>query len=94
MKRVALICRQRRQIIRRRHVSVSLGSEPRAKHAVCRTIKPPEEPGKFIVKLSEASIPIRYPENLAKIQQLYNEVEVKGILAKGKELIIWIKKQL
>lgn len=57
-------------------------------------IKPPEEPGKFIVKLSEASIPIRYPENLAKIQQLYNEVEVKGILAKGKELIIWIKKQL
>jgi len=38
VKRVALICRQRRQIIRRRHVSVSLGSEPRAKHAVCRTI--------------------------------------------------------
>lgn len=57
-------------------------------------IKPPEEPGKFIVKLSEASIPIRYPENLAKIQQLYNEVEVKGILAEGKELIIWIKKKL
>ncbi len=57
-------------------------------------IKPPEKPGKFIVKLSEASIPIRYPENLAKIQQLYNEVEVKGILAKGKELVIWIKGQL
>ena len=38
VKRVALICRQRRQIIRRRHVSESLGSEPRAKHAVCRTI--------------------------------------------------------
>jgi HEPN domain-containing protein len=26
-------------------------------------IKPPEEPGKFIVKLSEASVPTRYPEN-------------------------------
>ena len=57
-------------------------------------IKPPEEPGKFIVKLGEASIPIRYPENLAKIQKLYNQVEVEDILAKGKELIIWIKKQL
>ncbi len=31
-------------------------------------IKPPEKPGKFIVKMSEASIPLRYPENLAKIQ--------------------------
>ena len=38
VKRVALICRQRRQIIRRRYVSVCLGSKPRAKHAVCRTI--------------------------------------------------------
>ncbi len=57
-------------------------------------IKPPEKPGRFIVKLSEASIPIRYPENLAKIQQLYNEGEVKGILAKGKELILWIKEKL
>ncbi len=57
-------------------------------------IKPPEKPGRFIVKLSEASIPIRYPENLAKIQLLYNEGEVNGILAKGKELILWIKEQL
>ena len=57
-------------------------------------IKPPEKPGRFIVKLSEASIPIRYPENLAKVQLLYNEGEVNDILAKGKELILWIKEQL
>ena len=30
-------------------------------------IKPPEGPGKYIVKLSEASIPTRYPENLTRI---------------------------
>lgn len=32
--------------------------------------KPPKELGKFIVKLNEASIPTRYPENLAKLQQI------------------------
>ena len=48
----------------------------------------------FIVKLSEASIPTRYPENLAKLQQAYSELVVKDILSKGKELVAWIKKQL
>ena len=57
-------------------------------------IKPPEGPGKFIVKLNEASIPTRYPENLSKIQRVYNEATVKEILFQGKELIKWIKQQL
>ena len=57
-------------------------------------IKPPKDPGKFIVKLSEASIPTRYPENLAKLQQVYSEIVVKEILVKGTELVIWIKGQL
>ena len=57
-------------------------------------IIPPKEPGRFIVKLSEASIPTRYPENLVKLQQVYSEIVVKDILAKGKELVLWIKAQL
>ena len=57
-------------------------------------IKPPEEPGKFIFKLSEASIPTRYPEDLAKLQQDHTENIVKEILVKGKEVITWIKRQL
>ena len=57
-------------------------------------IKPPKEPGKFMVKLSEASIPTRYPEDLSKLQQLYTEMVVKDILKKGKELVSWIKAQL
>jgi len=57
-------------------------------------IKPPEAPGKFIVKLSEASVPTRYPESLAKLQQTYSEAVVKDILAKGQEVIVWIKGQL
>ncbi len=57
-------------------------------------IKPPAEPGRFIVKLNEASVPTRYPENLTKLQQVYSETVVKDILSKGKELITWIKRQL
>jgi HEPN domain-containing protein len=57
-------------------------------------IKPPVEHGKFIVKLNEASIPTRYPENLQKLQTLYNEDVVKDILTNGKEIIAWIKRQL
>jgi HEPN domain-containing protein len=57
-------------------------------------IKPPEEHGRFIVRLNEASIPTRYPENLQKLQKLYNESVVKDFLASGKEIITWIKRQL
>ena len=57
-------------------------------------IKPPGEQGRFIVKLNEASVPTRYPENLARLQQVYSEIVVRDILAKAKELVIWIKKQL
>jgi HEPN domain-containing protein len=57
-------------------------------------IKPPREPGKFIVKLNEASIPTRYPESLANLQRVYSRVVVKDILSKGKELVTWIKQQL
>ena len=57
-------------------------------------IVPPEKPGKFITKLSEASIATRYPEDLAKVQQVYTEGVVKDILAGGKEAIAWIRAQL
>ena len=57
-------------------------------------IKPPVKQGKFIVKLNEASIPTRYPENLQKLQKLYNEAAVKDILIDGKEVANWIKLQL
>lgn len=57
-------------------------------------IKLPEEQGRFIVRLSEASIPARYPESLAKVEKDFSENIVKDILARGKEVILWIKAQL
>ena len=57
-------------------------------------IKPPENQGRFVVKLNEASVPTRYPENLGKLQQTYNEIVVRDLLVKTKELAKWIKNQL
>ncbi|MDY6823608.1 MAG: HEPN domain-containing protein [Thermodesulfobacteriota bacterium] len=57
-------------------------------------IKPPDSQGKFIAKLSEASIPVRYPENLAKLQQMYSDDKVRDILAEGKAFVKWIKEKL
>ena len=57
-------------------------------------IRPPETLGRFIVMLSEASIPTRYPEELAKVQKDYTTAVVREILDRGKEVAIWIKEQL
>jgi len=54
-------------------------------------IKPAEDIGRFIVRLSEASIPTRYPENLSKVQKDFTKLIVKDILAKGRAVIAWIK---
>jgi HEPN domain-containing protein len=57
-------------------------------------VRPPEHVGRFIVKLSEASIPTRYPEDLAKVQQDYSAAVARELLDRGKEVIAWIKQQL
>lgn len=56
-------------------------------------LKPPEILGKFIVKLNEASVLTRYPEELEKISRDYNKAVVNDILNHTRELIIWIRAQ-
>ena len=57
-------------------------------------IKPPEPVGRFIVKLNEASVATRYPEEIGKLQKDFTKGVVKDILSKGRETPGWIKKQL
>jgi HEPN domain-containing protein len=54
-------------------------------------VNPPENLGRFMVRLSEASIPTRYPENLSNVQKEFTETIVKDILARSKEVVLWIK---
>jgi len=56
-------------------------------------IKPPEELGKFIVKLNEASVATRYPEELQNLERDFTAPIVKDLLAKTKEALAWIKTQ-
>lgn len=54
-------------------------------------IKVPEDKGKFIVKLNEASIATRYPENLETLQRDYTESVVRDIIVNAREVLQWIK---
>ena len=63
VKRVAWISPKMGERQRRRHVSASSGSEPRAEHAVCRTIKPIPERGHRYPCLQNGPImPLQYPD--------------------------------
>ncbi len=56
-------------------------------------VKPSEPTGKFLIKLNEASIVTRYPEELDKLQKDFTQPVVKDILLRSKEALAWIKKQ-
>ena len=53
----------------------------------------PEKAGKFIVKLNEASVATRYPEDIEQIQKYYTKEYVKNILTDSREILEWIKTQ-
>lgn len=57
-------------------------------------VRPPEYLGKVIIKISEASIPTRYPDDLAKLQRDFSSEVVRELLDRGQEVIAWIKSQL
>jgi HEPN domain-containing protein len=56
-------------------------------------IRPAETTGKFIVKLNEASVVTRYPEDIDKLQEQYTKDVVKNILVQSREVVEWIKGQ-
>jgi len=54
-------------------------------------IEIPEQLKKFIIKLNEASVVTRYPEDLDILKKHFDKETVKNLLAQGKETIKWIK---
>jgi HEPN domain-containing protein len=55
--------------------------------------KPELKLEKFIIKLNTASVPTRYPDDLAKIQAAYTEEVTQDMITKSKELLKWVKTQ-
>jgi HEPN domain-containing protein len=56
--------------------------------------KPPCPIARFMVKLNEASVATRYPENLNKLQKDYTKSVTKDIMERSKEVLVWIKMEL
>lgn len=56
-------------------------------------LKPEESIGRFVVKLNEASVVTRYPEELGKLQNDFTQPIVKDILSRSREVLEWIRKQ-
>ena len=56
-------------------------------------IMPGETMGKFMVKLNEANITTRYPDDLAALQRNYTEETTDVMLENTREALAWIKQQ-
>ncbi|MCX7918540.1 MAG: hypothetical protein N3A72_02805 [bacterium] len=54
-------------------------------------IKPPEKLARFFVKLNEANLITRYPEDIDILQKEYTEVITSEIVSNSEEAIAWIK---
>lgn len=55
------------------------------------TVTPSQEHLDFIGKLNNASIPTRYPEDLAKTISVYPKAVAEHYLEKTKEVMAWLK---
>ena len=57
-------------------------------------LEPPEEMFIFLSKLSDVSIPTRYPEDFGELIKSYDKKAAKTYLVKTKEVFKWIRKSL
>ncbi|MBF0477320.1 MAG: HEPN domain-containing protein [Deltaproteobacteria bacterium] len=56
-------------------------------------LKPSDTIGRFLVKLNEAGVANRYPEDLRRIEKEYSPAIVSATLDQAKESLEWIRKQ-
>ncbi len=57
-------------------------------------LEPPEEMFNFLSKLSDLSIPTRYPEDFGELMKSYDKKPAKAYLTLTKEAFEWIRKSL
>lgn len=52
-----------------------------------------EELYDFIFSLNQASVPTRYPEDLARMKTYYNKKRVQDMMVKTREALRWLKEK-
>jgi len=56
-------------------------------------LKADQDKAKVIVRLNEANITTRYPDDIDKLKSVYTEEITRKILTEAKEILEWIKQQ-
>jgi HEPN domain-containing protein len=56
-------------------------------------LKPDEERGRVVARLTEASVATRYPDDIDKLQSTYTQEIAAQILVQTKEIVEWIRQQ-
>ena len=54
----------------------------------------PENLYDSVFALNRVSVPTRYPDDLQRMLKDYNEERTKKVIENGKEVLLWLKKQL
>jgi HEPN domain-containing protein len=54
-------------------------------------VKPPRLIGEFVIKLNEANVATRYPEELSEMIRIYNDSITDSIITQTQEVLSWIK---
>ena len=57
-------------------------------------LEPPEEIFGYLSKLTDVSIPTRYPEDFAEVKRSYNKNAAESYFKHAKEAFNWIRKSL
>ena len=55
-------------------------------------LEPSERTIRFLIKIDQASVMTRYPEDLVKLQKIYTAVKTRDFLTKAKETLQWVEK--
>ena len=76
---------------------LGVSQQPPKTHSLIQLTKraglhPPDDIGWFLVSLDQASIPTRYPEDLATVRKIYTCDKTREILLKTEETLAWLKK--
>lgn len=54
----------------------------------------PSQHRDFLEDLNDLSVPVRYPEKLANLLKQYKKENIKELLKKTRELLLWLKKSI
>lgn len=57
-------------------------------------IKPPEALGLFLLRLNDAGVVTRYPDDIPTAQRVYSKARTREIIADSKEALEWIRTKL